>query len=449
MKKILVIGAGRSATTMIKYLLDHADVEDWEVTVADYNGDLAAEKVGDHPRGRAIQFDVFKDDQRRTEIKAADLVISLLPPHMHMIPAMDCLALKTHLVTASYVADEMAELDEEVKAAGLIFLNECGADPGIDHMSTMEMVESVRNRGGVVRKFRSYCGALVDPSCNNMWGYKFTWAPRNIILAGQGIAKYMRNGAVKFLPYHQVFRRTDVIDVPGHGKFEAYANRNSLKYAPKYGIKGAETLYRATLRTPGFPRMWNAFVFIGLTDDTYKLKKSAGMTYRDFLFTYINDLPGRTDEESIAAFLETTPDDELIRKIVALDLLSDRKIPLEEASPADILEHILLEKWVFEEDDIDMLVMQHQIEWEKDGERFLLVSSMVDKGRDHDHTAISRTVGLPVAIAARMILNGKVSVRGVRIPVSKDIYAPVLEELEKYDIRFITEEKALSGEGVA
>lgn len=442
MKKVLVLGAGRSATTLIKYLLDHAESEDWQVTVGDFNMAAAEEKVAGNARGRAIRFDVYDESARKQEIAAADLVISLLPPQLHVLAARDCVADRTHLVTASYVSEEMAALDGAAREAGVLLLNEVGADPGIDHMSAMEMIHGVRERGGVVRAFRSYCGALVTPESSNLWGYKFTWAPRNIVLAGQGVAKYLKNDRVKYLPYHSLFRRTDVVEVPGMGPMEAYANRDSLKYVPLYGLEHAHTIYRATLRYEGFCTMWNAFVELGFTDAGYKMTNSEGMSYRDFLFSFINALPGKSDRESLAAFLRVSPDSVLVDKLAALDLFSDRLYMQAEASPADFLEQILSEKWVFEEDDVDMVVMQHNLEYELEGKLYTMQGSMVDRGRDHDHTAISRTVGLPVAMSSRLILRGEVPERGVQIPNFKNIYLPVMKELEDWDIRFVTEDSA-------
>lgn len=445
MKKILVIGAGRSATTLIKYLLDNAESEDWQVTIGDYVEELAKEKAGDNPRSRAIQFDIHNEEKRDAEIEDADLVISLLPPHMHIIPARSCLRLKTHLVTASYVSDAMMELEEEIKDAGLLFLNEVGVDPGIDHMSAMEMIYRVRQRGGVVKAFRSYCGALVTPESANQWGYKFTWAPRNVILAGQGIARYLRDGIVKYLPYHHLFRRWDEIQVPGMGSFEAYANRDSLKYAPLYGLDQSETLYRATLRMPGYCKMWNALIEIGLTDPNYKMQGTEGMSFRDYLFSFINELPGKNDEESLAAFLNLSIDSPVVQKLIALGLLSQTETyPKADASPADFLQHILEAKWVFNDDDVDMVVMQHQLDFEVEGKMHRMVSSMVDRGRDHDHTAISRTVGLPAAMCAKHILRGEITETGVRIPNFPAIFIPVLKELEEYEIRFEEEETPLN-----
>jgi saccharopine dehydrogenase-like NADP-dependent oxidoreductase len=440
MKKILVIGAGRSATTMIQYLLDHAVEQDWMVTVGDFQEALALEKVGNHARGKGIGFDATDAAARRLAVAESDLVISLLPPTMHVLVAQDCIDHKTHLVTASYVSEQMAGYDAAAKAADVIFLNEIGVDPGIDHMSTMEMVERVRDLGGKILGFRSYCGALIAPECNNEWGYKFTWAPRNVILAGQGVARYLRDGGVKYLPYHRLFSRIEEIDVPGTGHFEAYANRDSVKYAALYEMPEVPTLYRATLRMPGYCRMWNAFVQMGMTDGSYKMPNSKGMSYRDFTFSFINPLPGLSDKESLAFALDESTDSDVLQKLLHLDLLTDRKITLENASPADVLEAILMEKWVFLPADIDMVVMQHQLDYELHGAKRRLVASMVDKGRDQLHTAISRTVGLPAAIAAKHILAGNILTRGVVIPTSKDIYAPVLAELADFDIRFTEQE---------
>jgi saccharopine dehydrogenase-like NADP-dependent oxidoreductase len=447
MKKIFVIGAGRSATTMISYLLDHALVENWEVTVGDMNLELAAEKVGQHASGRAIAFDIQNADQRYAEIGAANLVISLLPAHMHVLAAEVCLELGVHLVTASYVSPEMAALDAGARAKGLVFLNEIGVDPGIDHMSTMEMVDRIAEMGGVLKSYKSYCGALIAPESNNMWGYKFTWAPRNVILAGQGTAKYRKDGRERYIPYHQLFRRIEEIDVPGYGSFDAYANRDSLKYSSVYGMEGVETLFRATLRVPGFCQMWDAFVQLGITDNSYRLPHSKGLTLRDFIFSFVPTHAGLRDAERLAFFLDQSSDSEVIHKLIALDLLSSREIPLDNATPAEVLEWILMEKWVFDPKDTDMVVMQHQLEYELGSKRHRLISSMVDKGVDQWDTSISRTVGLPAAIAARLILQGKVQTYGVVLPIYREIFQPVLEELKKFGIHF-TEQQFLVGEAV-
>ena len=450
MKKLLIIGAGRSATTMIDYLLEHAQAEDWKVTVGDFHEALAIDKVGDNPRGRAIKFDVTDAVQRQKEVADADLVISLLPPHMHTIVAKECLAEETNLLTASYVSDEMKAMDAEAREKGLLFLNEMGLDPGIDHLSAMEMIDRIRDKGGEITSFRSYCGALVAPESSNMWGYKFSWAPRNVIMAGQGgVAIYRRGGTTKYLPYQHLFKRTEEITVPQYGEFEAYANRDSVSYIPLYGLESADTLLRATLRMPGYCRMWQAFIEMGLTDNSFQIPNSEGMTYRDFVFSFLNENPGLNDRETLAFYLDVPVDGPVIRKIEALDLLSDTVIPLKNASPADILEHLLTRKWGLEDDDIDMVVMQHKIDYVLNGVHHRLVSSMVDKGKDNLYTSIARTVGLPAAIGAKLILQGKVSLRGVHIPIVKELYDPILAELEHYNIRFVEEEFLVAQEAAA
>lgn len=439
MRKILVIGAGRSASTLIKYLLEKAQDEDWMVKVGDFDLATAEAKVNGHPRGEAVQFDALNDQSREALIKEADLVISLLPPHMHTIPAKDCLRFNTHLVTASYVSPEMLALHEDAKKAGLVFMNEMGADPGIDHMSAMEMIEAAKAEGGKIKTFKSYCGAIVAPDSSNLWGYKFTWAPRNIILAGQGgTARYLKQGRVLYLPFYRLFSRTDEIEVPGVGRFEAYANRNSLPYEDLYGLEGIDTLLRATLRPQGFSRFWNHLVQIGLTDNSFKIPDVQDMSYRDYLFSFIKRTPGKTDKESLALFIGENVDSEVIEKFAQLDFFTDRKLLVNEGSPADILQSILMEKWHFEEDDHDMVVMQHQLDYEVEGKMKRMVASMADIGKDSVHTSISRTVGYPVGMGTRQILRGNLDRNGVLIPNFRSIYDPVLEELKDYGIHFNT-----------
>lgn len=443
-KKIFLIGAGRSATDLIDYILNLAEKEGWYLKVGDYNEAVAKEKVENHPCGEGFHFNVYDEDQRRELIRWADICISLLPPHMHIIPAKDCLRYDTHMVTASYVTKEMAALDYEAKEKGLIFLNEMGADPGIDHMSGMEMIHRVRREGGVVKAFRSYCGALISPEYNNIWGYKFTWAPQNIILAGQGgVAKYIRDGRVRYLPYHRLFKRTDKVHVPGYGDFIAYANRDSMKYQRSYELEDIETLYRATLRMPGFCKGWSVFVELGLTSTEFVLPNSEGMTYGDFLFSFINERPGKTREETFAEYLGEPLDGPNMEKFRWLGLFGEETIPLVEATPAEILQHILERKWVFEEGDIDMIVMQHQVEYIKNAQRHKLTSSMGIKGKNQEHTAISLTVGLPVAIGAKLILHKSIPQKGVIIPIYKEIYEPALKELEEYGVVFQEEDVML------
>lgn len=438
MKNIFIIGAGRSATTLIDYFLQHAEALDWHITVGDISEDLAQKKIGSHPRGSAIKFDVFNAGQRREEVSKADIVVSMLPASMHMEVAKDCLELEKHLTTASYISKEMKALNKEVEAKNLLFLNEIGLDPGIDHLSAMKLLDEIRAEGGKVEHFESFTGGLVAPeSDDNPWHYKFTWNPRNVVLASQGGAvKFIHNGKYKYIPYHRVFRRTEYIDIDGYGEFEGYANRDSLSYREVYGLHDVKTLYRGTLRRPGFSRSWNAFVQLGMTDDSYVMEGSETMTHRDFVNAFLPYSLTDSVELKVRAGLLLEQDDRLMEKLRWLGLFENTPVGLKDATPAQILQHILEKKWAMKPNDRDMIVMWHKIGFVKDGQKFVTESSMVVKGEDQDHTAMAKTVGLPLAIATRMILEGKIKERGVCLPLAKDIYEPVLKELEDNGISF-------------
>ena len=270
MRNILIIGAGRSASSLIKYLLNKSTVENIQITIGDLSLELAQKKTNNHPNAKAIALDINNINQRQEEIQKADIVISMLPAHMHIEVAKDCVLFKKNMVTASYISDAMQSLDDEVKANGLVFMNEIGLDPGIDHMSAMKVIDEIRAKGGKMLLFESFCGGLVAPeSDTNLWNYKFTWAPRNVVLAGQGgAAKFIQEGRYKYIPYHKLFRRTEFLLVEDYGKFEGYANRDSLKYRSIYGLDDVLTLYRGTIRRVGFSKAWNMFVQLGMTDDT-------------------------------------------------------------------------------------------------------------------------------------------------------------------------------------
>ena len=294
MKKILVIGAGRSAVTLIKYLLDNAKVNNWFVTVADFLEDLSKEAVENHSSGKAIFFNVTDEKQRESEISDSDIVISMLPTRMHILVAEDCVRLGINLVTASYVSKEILALDGKAKEAGIILLNEIGLDPGIDHMSAMKVIDEIKENGGELTSFKSYCGGLVHPDFdNNPWNYKFTWNPRNVVLAGKGTAQYIKQGKYKYIPYYKLFERTEQMSILDAGEFEGYANRDSLSYRKAYGLEDIPTLFRGTLRRKGFCKSWNMFVQLGMTDDTYVVENGENMTYREvtnLFFPFNNEL---------------------------------------------------------------------------------------------------------------------------------------------------------------
>jgi saccharopine dehydrogenase-like NADP-dependent oxidoreductase len=440
MKKILVIGAGRSAVTLIKYLLDNSSANNWQVKVADFSIELADQAVGNHNNGKAIFFNVTDKKQRESEIENADIVISMLPASLHITVAKDCVRLGKNLVTASYVSPEIAELDEAAKQAGILLLNEIGLDPGIDHMSAMQVIDEIKENGGELTSFKSFCGGLVHPDYdNNPWNYKFTWNPRNVVLAGQGTAQYIENGDYKYIPYTSLFERTEHMEVLDAGEFEGYANRDSLSYRKSYGLDDIPTLFRGTLRRKGYSEAWNVFVQLGMTDDTYKLENSASITNREFINMFLPFNDALTVEEKLCKQFSLTTDSVIFQKIAWLSAFSENKVGMENASPAQILQAICEKKWTLGSEDKDMIVMQHQFEYVQNGEQKKLNSSLLVFGDDPRYTSMAKTVGLPVAIATKLILSGAIKSIGVKIPTTKDIYVPVLKELEENGINFVEE----------
>ena len=354
MRNILIIGAGKSASTLIQYLLNKSDAENLHLTIADLSLALAQKKTNNHKNATPIALDIFDNNQRKNQIENADIVISMLPAHLHIEVAKDCILYKKHMVTASYISDEMQELDEEAKANNLVFMNEIGLDPGIDHMSAMKIIDEIKEKGGKMILFESFCGGLVAPeSDDNLWNYKFTWAPRNVVLAGQGgSAKFVQEGTYKYIPYHKLFRRTEFLEVENYGRFEAYANRDSLKYRSVYGLDDVLTLYRGTIRKVGFSKAWNMFIQLGMTDDSYKIDNSDTISYREFLNLFLPYHPSDSVEIKTRLYLGIDQDDIMWDKLLELDLFNSHKIVgLENASPAQILEKILSDKWTLQPHD--------------------------------------------------------------------------------------------------
>ncbi len=439
MKKILVIGAGRSASSLIKYLLDKSKEENLEIRVADISIENAKKLLQDHPNGVAIALDIFNIEERKKEIKYSDIVISMLPARFHMEVAKDCVEFGKSLVTASYISDELLALDEEVKAKKLVFMNEIGLDPGIDHMSAMQVIDRIKDKGGKMILFESFTGGLVAPqSDTNLWHYKFTWNPRNVVVAGQGgVAKFIQEGKYKYIPYHKLFRRTEFLEIEDYGRFEALANRDSLKYREIYELDDVRTLYRGTIRRVGFSRAWNIFVQLGMTDDSYVMEGSEDMSYREFTNSFLPYKPYDSVELKLRLCLKIDQDDVIWDKLLELDIFNDNKIiGLKDATPAQILQKILMDKWKLAEDEKDMIVMYHKFGYELDGEKKQIESNMVVIGDDQTYTAMAKTVGLPVAIAALKILNGEIKTPGVQLPITKEVYEPILKELQSYGINF-------------
>lgn len=318
-------------------------------------------------------------------------------------------------------------------------MNEIGVDPGVDHMSAMKIIDEIRAKGGKMILFESFCGGLVAPeSDTNLWNYKFTWNPRNVVVAGQGgAAKFLQEGTYKYIPYNRLFRRTEFLEVDGYGRFEVYANRDSLKYQSVYGLDKVRTLYRGTMRRVGFSRAWNMFVQLGMTDDSYTIDDSENMSYRDFVNAFLPYSPTDSVELKFRYQLKIDQDDLIWDKLLELDIFNpNKRVELAKATPAEILQKILLDSWTLKEEDKDMLVMYHKFGYEFEGKKHQIESTMVTVGEDQTYTAMAKTVGLPVAIAALAILNGKIKTPGVQIPITKEVYDPILKELEEYGICF-------------
>jgi len=436
MKRILIIGAGRSSSALINYVLNKAEQLGWQVTVADADPAAAEAKIKRHPRGIPAWLDVMKTNDRRDLIGRSDIVVSLLPAHLHIEVAQDCIRLKKHLVTASYVSQELYRLGDEARDRELIFMGEMGLDPGIDHMSAMLRLDKIRDRGGEIIAFRSFTGGLVAPeSDDNPWRYKFTWNPRNVVLAGQGTAQYLEDRKLKFIPYSRLFGNPWRVKVMGLGDMEAYANRDSLLYREQYGLQDIPTILRGTLRYPGFCEAWNALVQIGLTDADFPILDSEKISYHELMEALAPRGVGSV-KDRIAGLLEEAPDGDVMKKLEWLGLFRKKRIRLRDATPALILEKLLLDKWKLKAKDRDMIVMQHQIDFKLNGKNYRETSNLIMKGENAEDTAMARTVGLPMGIFVRLISEDKIKATGVHIPTMREVYEPVLEELVEYGMEF-------------
>lgn len=439
MKNILVIGAGKSSSTLIKYLIENSKKENWKISIVDREEKIIIDKTKGHPSTKAFELDMMNEELRKPLIEASDVVISMLPAHLHIPIIKDCIKYKKHIITPSYVNPEIRAFNDEAEKAGVLIMNELGLDPGIDHMSAMKILDHVRNLGGEIKYFESFTGGLVAPvSDNNPWNYKFTWNPRNVVLAGQGdAAKFIQRGRYKYIPYNRLFRRSEVIEIEGYGKFEGYANRDSLKYRSIYGLENIPTIYRGTLRRVGFSRAWNNLVQIGATDDSYVMEGSASMTHRDFINSFLAYNPYDSVELKFRYYMKIDQDDEVWDKLVWLGLFENTAIGLrEDSSPAQILQAIMEKKMNLEPDDKDMIVMYHKIGFKILDKHREINSWVVVEGKDQTYTAMSDTVGLPLGIFTKYLLRGDIKCKGVRLPIKEEIYKPVLKELESYGIKF-------------
>lgn len=437
MKEILVLGAGLSTTSLIQYLLQNAEKYDWHITVADIDKNLAGKKVNGQTRGKAVAFDINDDLESWRTIAKADIIISMLPAFMHHFVAKKCIDLRKPMLTASYVTDEIKQYDELAKKAEIPILMELGVDPGIDHMSAMRILNRIKKMGGEILSFYSFTGGLVAPeSDNNPWNYKLTWNPRNVVMAGNGVSKYIQQGRYKYIPYFRLFDRLVSRKILNYGDFEAYANRDSLSYREIYGLKNIPSMYRGTLRRPGFTKAWNIFVNLGATDDSYQMENSENMTYRDFINSFMQYEPNVPVEIKLQNYSPNAADPVVFEKLKWLGIFDQRKIGLKHATPAQILQKLISEKWAMDPDDKDLLIMQHEFKYTMGQETKMIISAMAIIGENRDNTAMAKTVGLPLGIATKLLATGKINKTGIHRPTDKDMYEPILQELETFGISF-------------
>jgi len=440
MKKVLILGAGLSSSSLISYLLENSVKYDWKIYIGDRDFELANKKINGHQNGIALEINVTDENQRTEIIKSVDVVISMLPARMHYLVAEDCVKYGKHMVTASYVSDEIKKLDEEAKNKKLLLLNEVGVDPGIDHMSAMQIINKIKEMGGEIISFDSNTGGLVAPEYdNNPWRYKFTWNPRNVILAGKGVSRFLNKGRYKYISYHNLFKRCEKVKILDYGNFEVYPNRDSLHYINLYGLHGIKSICRGTIRREGYSEAWNVFVQLGLTNDSFVVEDSENITYRRFINSFLKYDKNMSVEKKVSEYANIPIDGEIMQKIKWTGIFEDTKVGLKDATPAQILQLLLEKKWKLEENDKDMIIMQHIFVYKLGDKKKEIRSSMVYIGKDTTNTAMSITVGIPTAIATKLLLLDKISLTGVQIPLNPALYNPILKELEEFDVKFIEE----------
>lgn len=435
MKKVLVLGAGLVTRPLVQYLLDQENVQ---VIVASRTVSKADALVSGHPQGKSIELNV-KDDAKLEElVKEADVVISLLPYTYHVKVAEMCLKHGVHLVTTSYVSPAMRALNERAKEKNLLLLNEIGLDPGIDHMSAMKIIDDVEEEGGKIVSFESCCGGLPAPDANdNPFGYKFSWSPRGVVMAGRNSAQYLKDGKKVEIEGKNLFNNHWQKEVDVLGKLEVYPNRDSVMYQDLYGLEDAATVFRGTFRNPGWSETLYKISNMGWLDDTER-PELKDKTFAEVTAHLIGSESAENIKEKTAEEINVAVDSPVIEKMEWLGLFSDEDANAEPPTYLDVLANRMLEKMPYKEGERDMIVLQHDFIIEnKNGERENIISLLIDYGIPEGDSAMARTVSLPAAIATKLILDDKINITGVHIPNMKEIYEPVLAELENMNIKFV------------
>lgn len=434
MKKVLILGAGLVSRPHVNYLLAQ---KDFLVTVTSRTVSKAEKLVADHPRGTPVELNVKDDDMLDKLVSEHDLAVSLLPYTYHVKVAKLCIKHAKHMVTTSYVSDAMRELDAQAREADVLLLNEIGVDPGIDHMSAMRVIDGVKEKNGRIVSFKSFCGGLPAPEANtNPWGYKFSWSPRGVVMAGKNSAKWLEDGKIIDVHGQELFAHHWEVEIPEFGKLEGYPNRNSVPYVDIYGIKDTKTMFRGTLRYPGWCATMKKIVDLGFLDGEkeYDLE---GLTYADFMKKFVTVKTHKTLKENLAAQWDIPIDANPIYRVEWLGLLSDEKIGLQKGTAMDVFCNALNEKLTYEPGERDLLVLHHEFIAEFPDKKQNITSTMINYGIPNEDSSMSRTVGLPAAIAVTLILQGKIQEKGVKIPVDPEIYLPVLDELKNQNIECV------------
>ncbi len=437
MSEILILGAGKSTPVLIQYLAEKAQSEGWGLTVADLELKSAEKRCKNQSHVKPIGLDMTNNEERRKYIQKASVVVSMLPPSFHGKVAQDCLELETHFFSASYTDKAIKEKASVIQEKKLFFLNECGLDPGLDHMSAMKIIHREQASGNHIGLFKSFCGGLLAPGSTelNPWNYKFTWNPRNVVLAGKGVSTFIRNGYYKFIPYHMLFKRKEPVDFPELGTYEAYPNRDSLSYRSIYGLDNIPTILRGTLRNKGFCKAWDVLVMLGLTDDSIELDLPQSFTPLMLTNSFLPYDPSRSPQEKIKQLIPDI-DAETMEKLDWLGLFSSEKLGKRNGTPAEILLDILEKKWEMGPEDRDMVLMQHQFNIEDGIKSVKIYSDMVVMGENQEKTAMAKTVGYPLGAAVYLFMKGEFKSRGLLLPILKEIYEPILDEVAQYGINF-------------
>ena len=439
MKNVLILGAGQSAPYLISFMLKEAEKNDWFVTVCDKDYDLAKSRINGSQYGIAVEFDVNDENLRKTQIKNADVVINFLSPMFQYLIALDCLTYSKHCITASYENVRIQDLHKDALRKGVLILNEMGLDPGIDHMSAMSIVNRVRKNRGIITSFTSYGSGLPAPEVNpNPLNYCITWNPRNVVMAGETGAQYMEKGKIKILSHHELFQRTWSVDVDGIGTLEAYPNRDSMIYKDLFKLEKVNTMIRGTLRYPGWSETWLQIIRLGIPNEIMKIPNLSEMTYAEFTEMFIPlNVAGTKLESRVANFLGINPTGKIMQNLKWLGLFSNEKVNSTATTPAEVMVHLLKDKLPLPDNARDMVALVHEIEAEyPDGKKEKITSTFIEYGEPGGHTAISKTVGLPAAIAAKLILLNDMPITGCQIPTHPVVYSKVLKELNDLGLKF-------------